>query len=106
MSGDGRRKPAIGASIDNAQKSLSVHNVQVLFDLFAQDSSRNVYTGEREVHPPFAPTTGRWTGWYGAPASLFMTAASEHCGVRGFSAGTSALALSNRCRLGRSVYSE
>jgi hypothetical protein len=34
-----------------------VQNVQLLFDLFAEDSWRNVYAGELELRPPGAPTT-------------------------------------------------
>jgi hypothetical protein len=47
-----------------------------IFDLFGEDSWRNVYAGEREVRPPGAPTTrldteerGRW----GKPLALVVT---------------------------------
>ena len=42
-----------------ARKSQRLQNLQYLFELFAEDSWRNVYAGELEVRPPGAPTTGR-----------------------------------------------
>jgi hypothetical protein len=44
------------------RESFPAHHVKrahtpQIFDLFGEDSRRNVYAGEREVRPPAAPTT-------------------------------------------------
>jgi hypothetical protein len=55
---DANGKRAMGTPSNGGQKTSTLRNLQHLFELFAEDSQRNVRAGEREVRPPGAPTTG------------------------------------------------